>query len=249
MAQSPMADLRTLAQGLLHLIYPGLCAACGASLSNQQTSFCDRCREALTADRSSRCPRCAETIGPYTHLDDRCSRCRDAHFHFDRAVRLGPYDGLLRDLVLRMKKGAGEALAEVIGDLWADHSLAELRELRPDVVIPVPLHWWRRWRRGYNQSETLARAIADRLGLPFRPAWLRRVRHTPLQTLQTPSGRHVNVRGAFRARRKAALRGRTALLIDDVLTTGSTCSEAAGALREAGAVRVVVAVLARTSGD
>ena len=134
---------------------------------NQQAGFCDSCRQALIADRPSRCPRCAATIGPYTHLDNGCSRCRDVHFHFDRAIRLGPYDGLLRDLVLRMKKGAGEALAEVLGDLWADHSLAELRELRPDVVIPVPLHWWRRWIRGYNQSETLARAVADRLQLTF----------------------------------------------------------------------------------
>jgi ComF family protein len=161
---------------------------------------------------------------------------------------MGPYDGLLRELILRMKKGSGEALAEVMGDLWAGESEARLRDLQAGVVIPVPLHWWRRWRRGYNQSETLARAVARRLSLPCRPLWLRRVRHTPLQTLQAPSARHANVRGAFRARRGASPRGRTVLLIDDVLTTGSTCSEAARALKDAGADRIVVGVLAHSVG-
>jgi ComF family protein len=243
-----MADLRTLAHGLFHLVYPGVCAACGGPLALEQSGFCDRCRAALTTDPFARCPRCASTVGPYAHLEGGCPRCRESHFHFDRAIRLGPYEGLLRDLILRMKKGSGEALADVVGDLWAGDSEARLRDLQADVVIPVPLHWWRRWLRGYNQSETLARAVARRLSLPCRPAWLRRVRHTPLQTLQTPSGRQANVRGAFRARRSANLRGRTALLIDDVLTTGSTCSEAARALRDAGAARVAVAVLAHSVG-
>jgi ComF family protein len=147
-----------------------------------------------------------------------------------------------------MKKGSGEALAEAMGDLWAAESEGRIRGLQADVVIPVPLHWWRRWRRGYNQSETLARAVARRLSLPCRPLWLRRVRHTPLQTLQSPSARHANVRGAFLSRRSANLRGRIVLLIDDVLTTGSTCSEAARALKAAGAARIVVAVLAHSVG-
>jgi predicted amidophosphoribosyltransferase len=111
-----------------------------------------------------------------------------------------------------------------------------------------PLHWWRHWQRGHNQSEALARALARRLGVPCRPRWLRRVRHTPRQTQQPPSARADNVRGAFRARRGAPLAGTTVLLVDDVLTTGSTASEAARALRAAGAGRVVVAVLGRAQG-
>jgi predicted amidophosphoribosyltransferase len=84
--------------------------------------------------------------------------------------------------------------------------------------------------------------------LPCRPRWLRRIRNTPQQMRQTPADRRDNVRGAFRARARPALRGQTVLLVDDVLTTGSTCSEAARALREAGAARVVVAVLAHSQG-
>jgi predicted amidophosphoribosyltransferase len=108
--------------------------------------------------------------------------------------------------------------------------------------------WWRHWQRGYNQSEALARALARRLGVPCRPRWLRRVRHTPHQTQQPPSARAGNVRDAFRARRGAPVTGATVLLVDDVLTTGSTASEAARALRAAGAARVVAGVLARAQG-
>jgi ComF family protein len=167
-------------------------------------------------------------------------------FHFDRVLRLGPYDGLLREAILRLKYAPGEALAEKLGDLWARHAESRLRELGADVMVPVPLHWWRRFQRGYNQSETLARALAKRLHLPCRPGWLRRIRNTPKQAQQTATARRTNIRGAFHARPRRELTGRTVLLVDDVLTTGSTASEAARALGAAGAARVVVAVLSHS---
>jgi ComF family protein len=182
-------------------------------------------------------------VGPHVALDGGCVRCRDESFAFERVLRLGPYEGLLREVILRMKHAAGEGLTEVLGDLWAGHAELPLRSVAADVVVPVPLHWRRRWARGYNQSEALARAIADRLGLPCRPRWLRRLRHTPFQTQQAPTDRRDNVRGAFAAR--PWLAGRSVLLVDDVLTTGSTCSEAARALRAVGVAHVAVAVLAR----
>src|SRR5262249_56284673 len=109
-------------------------------------------------------------------------------------------------------------------------------------------HWRRRWRRGYNQSEVLAQALTDRLRVPCRPDWLRRVRHTPQQVGQSATERRENVRNAFAAPARAQLRGKTVLLVDDVLPTGSTASDAARALRTAGAARIVVAVLARRDG-
>jgi ComF family protein len=112
-------------------------------------------------------------------------------------------------------------------------------------VIPVPLHWRRRWQRGYNQAEALARALAGACGFPCRSHWLARVRHTPAQHLLSPSARRANVQGAFHARKRPELAGATVLLVDDVLTTGTTCSEAARALRDAGVRKVIVAVVAR----
>jgi ComF family protein len=112
--------------------------------------------------------------------------------------------------------------------------------------MPVPLHWWRRWRRGYNQSESLARGLVRRLRLSCRVDVLCRRKNTPRQVQQTPAQRRENVRKAFHARPDPTIRGKTVLLVDDVLTTGSTASEAARALRTAGAARVFVAVLAHS---
>jgi uncharacterized protein (TIGR03000 family) len=133
--------------------------------------------------------------------------------------------------------------------LWVQGTAArpQLLALKAEVVVPVPLHWWRRWRRGYNQSAALAYGLAAGLKLSCQPGWLRRIRNTPPQTSQTLAGRRENVRGAFRARTGVPLRGRSVLLVDDVMTTGATASEAARALRAGGAARVVVAVLARPS--
>jgi ComF family protein len=242
-----LAAGRELAHGLLHLVYPGLCWLCGQSLVPPQEGFCDPCRSDLFSDPFPSCPRCANTIGPFAHVADGCPACRRESFAFERVVRLGPYEGTLREAVLRLKSWAGDGLAEVLGEAWAGHGEARLRELTADVVVPVPLHWLRRWVRGYNQSQALAWGLARRLGLPCRPGWLRRVRHTPEQTLQTPANRRVNVKGAFQGTPRAELRGRTVLLVDDVMTTGSTANEAARALRAAGAGRVVVAILARAS--
>jgi ComF family protein len=170
--------------------------------------------------------------------------CRNLGFHFDRAVRLGPYEGLRRELILRMKQPSGECLAEWVGDAWASTAEEKLRALAADFVVPVPMHWRRRWSRGYNQSEVLARSLASRLRLPCRPGWLRRVRHTPFQTEQSPTARRENVKGVFLTHPRNELRNRTVMLVDDVLTTGATASEAARGLRAAGAGAVVIAVLA-----
>ncbi len=235
---------REFASGVLHLVYPALCHLCGRALEHAEKYFCDPCRSALTTDRFPSCPRCGSTVGPFVSLQDGCHRCRGTPFAFDAVLRLGPYDGLLRDVVLRLKHGFSEALGEIVGATWAEHAEQQLRSAAADVILPVPLHWWRRWSRGYNQSAALARAVAARLSLPCRSSWLRRIRNTPHQTAQTPAARRDNVRGAFRVRSHAKLKEKTVLLVDDVLTTGSTAHQAARALRKAGARRVVVAVLA-----
>jgi ComF family protein len=244
-----MTVIRHFSEGLLQLLYPGLCGACGTSLPPDQHHFCQPCRVALTTDPYSTCPRCAATVGPFAvaTLENGCTHCWVSSFQFERVLRLGPYDGLLREVILRMKHLSGEYLAEALGQLWVERASEQLTSIRPDLVIPIPLHWWRQWRRGYNQSAALAQALADYLRLPCHPGWLRRTRNTPVQHQQARSARHDNVRGAFRARSHAVLKNKTILLVDDVTTTGSTASEAARALRQAGASRVIVAVLARAA--
>lgn len=233
---------RTLASGVADLVWPRHCWLCE---SDTGVSLCDFCRTELTSDACPTCLRCSGTVGPYADLTGGCPLCRGSRFHFDRAVRLGPYDGRLREAVLRLKHDSGEPLAEELGGLLATVRKESLTAFRSDAVVPVPLHWWRRLARGYNQSETVARTLADGLGLPCRPTWLVRTRPTPTQRAQSAAARWENVRGAFRVRRGAAVRDARVLLVDDVLTTGATADAAATALRQAGAAQVVVAVLAR----
>jgi ComF family protein len=234
---------RALGRGLRQLIYPDVCPVCCGYLPPAEGPCCAACRTLLTTDPLPSCPRCAATVGPFTAGADGCGCCREERLHFDAALRLGPHDGRLRELVLGMKYGGGPEVAALLGAVWAAAAADRLAAVGADVVVPVPLHWLRYWQRGYNQSAALAEAVADRLRLPCRPRWLTRIRHTPAQTGRTPAARRANVRGAFRAGRGAALGGRVVLLVDDVMTTGSTCSEAARALKQAGAARVVAAVL------
>ncbi len=239
---------RQFCRGLVQLLYPNTCWICQQLLPEEHAGFCPSCLAALTSDPFPICPRCAGTVGPFLHLPEGCINCRNETFAFDRVIRLGPYEGLLRETILRLKHWSAEGLGERLGQLWAQERGDQLRALTADVVVPIPLHWRRHLRRGYNQSQALARALAAALGLPCRPRCLRRVRPTPWQSQQvSPTTRRENLRGAFAQRSGVSLEGKTVLLVDDVLTTGSTAHEAARALRAARPARIHVAVLARAS--
>jgi ComF family protein len=156
------------------------------------------------------------------------------------------YEGPVRRLLHRLKF---ENLALAAGPL-ADLAVEALRRDPSglaggaEVVVPVPVHWIRRNRRGFNQSELIARRIARALGLPLVAA-LRKVRATEPQVELERERRLANPRGAFRARRAAAIRGRPVLLVDDVMTTASTAAECSRALLEAGAREVFAFAVAR----
>ena len=151
---------------------------------------------------------------------------------------------MLRDLIHLYKYGRVQTLARPL----ADFAMAAFpRDERFDAIVPVPLHWRRRWQRGFNQSELLARALARRTGIPMLSALLR-VRSTSVQAGLSNTRRRQNVANAFRVRGRRSGRGlreRRILLIDDVMTTGSTAAACAMALKRGGAVRVGLLTVAR----
>ena len=240
-----LTSVRQLSNGLLDLVYPPACWLCNAALPAGQVDFCPTCEKQLVDDFNQTCPRCALTVGEFTHLEGGCSRCRDQSLPFDAAIRMGLYQGQLREAVLRLKHSSGENVAHALGKLWIRHASDRFHALKVDCLIPVPLHWRRRLERGYNQSATLAAAIAGGLTMPCHSRRLRRIRHTSHQVGKSLAERKSNVHGAFFAQSCPELRGKTIMLVDDVMTTGSTCVEAARALRRAGVARIIVATLAR----
>src|SRR2546421_478359 len=129
---------RELGQGLLHLVYPGLCLSCGRALGPSDASFCTSCHDALLLDPLPSCLRCAGSVGPFVPTAEGCPHCRNETFAFETVVRLGPYEGVRREVVLRMKHHASEGLAELLGELWARRDLERFRALDLDVIIPVP---------------------------------------------------------------------------------------------------------------
>ncbi|CAN5176597.1 ComF family protein [soil metagenome] len=238
--------LRQLGHSVLDLVYPPACLHCHISLPATVSpfNFCTDCLRDLTVDPHLTCPRCSSTVGPGTDTAKGCYRCRDHSFAFTSSQRLGPYDGKLRDAILRMKYLTGETLAESLGLLWADTQRERLLATQPQLILPVPLHWTRRIRRGYNQSASLAYSLAKSLQLPCKPSWVRLNRQTKEQTTLSATARRESVKGAFRLSRSARVQGVRVLLIDDVLTTGATADAAAKAILQGGAAQVTVAVLA-----
>jgi ComF family protein len=234
-------------RGLADLVYPPRCLVCGQAPEGRE-AFCAVCAGGLFHDPHLSCPRCAARVGPFAVSDGTCAACRDDPVAFDATVRLGPYVGPLRDAVLRIKSNRNEGLAELLGERLAEGHRARLEALGAEFILPVPLHWWRRLMRGYNQSAAIAHGLGSRLKLPCRYGWLWQVRRTQPQKALTANQRKDNVRGAYRVRAGLRLDGRHVLLVDDVMTTGATANESARALKRAGAARVSVAILARAEG-
>jgi ComF family protein len=211
-----------------------LCASCHAKLRIIDWPVCRRCAAPVP-----------ETNG--VQLD--CSHCRGVKLRFSGAIALGSYEGLLRQLIMRMKTDRSELVARNLVDLaWIELSW-RLQALKVDVVASVPMDPWRRWRRGANPPRTMAERLAEKLGAPAASGMLRLLRPLPAQVGLSRPARFRNVAGEMSVRSTYHLEAAHVLLVDDILTTGATCSEAARALRRAGADEVSVFVLARTPAD
>lgn len=195
-------------------------------------------------------PRCAACDRPVARVAVFCAACastvqRDADAADGRALAAFVYGGAIADATTRFKYGARPDLARPLSHLLWRAVAPHAPRLSNCVVVPVPLHPSRLAERGFNQSALLARPLARRLGAPFLPLALARVRDTPRQASLGREERLGNVGGAFVPRQPPRMRGRPVLLVDDVRTTGATLAACARAALEAGAGPVFTAVLAR----
>src|SRR5262245_38445468 len=244
-AELGSSAVRTTFHALFSLFFPDDCRICGDALHEAtRIPVCARCLkkpEPLSAEFF--CARCRTPFQNGFPLDSegRCAICRSGLRGFDAAYCFGLYEGALRKLIHQFKYSCIRPLARPLGGMLSD---ALPRDERFDAIVPVPLHWRRQWGRTFNQSALLAEDLARRTGLPVVGA-LRRVRSTAPQAGLTNAARRRNVAGVFRCVRRNAVHGKCVLLVDDVMTTGSTGAACAMVLKRAGAKRVALLTLAR----
>lgn len=239
MAQVMMRPIKALGSTLLDFALPPRCAGCG-EVSEQVGTFCPACWGQLEWLGNAGCQRCGLPLaGTEAEL---CGRCLADPPKLDRIRAAVAYDDIPRSVALRLKYGRKVALARTMA-----RYMAPLKgEWGEDAIImPVPLHRWRLWGRGFNQSAIVAAELSRQWGQAVDCFALRRVKSTrPLKGLNYTQRRRA-VSGAFKVARPDRLEGKTVVLVDDVLTSGSTAEACARALRRAGASRVELICWAR----
>jgi ComF family protein len=221
------------------------CLACTLLFRDEtaKTLFCPDCATAMPRKERGFCPRCGEPAAWPELPPALCAHCLDEPPLWRDFIFHGPYEGLLRNLLITLKFRNQPFLGHALGTLLGTHP--GFAALTADTVIPIPLPSSRLAQRGYNQAQEIARPLARHLQLPLMPDLLNRILPTAPQASASRNERKKNLRNAFAA--QEAVRGRHVLLVDDTLTTGATVTAATQALLASGASSVSVAVVGRTS--
>ncbi|MEP7015711.1 MAG: ComF family protein [Verrucomicrobiota bacterium] len=240
---SALAKINPLS-AFLSLLYPPVCTICATGVPAGQ-HLCDECEAKTTPIVPPFCAVCSEPFPGAITEAFTCANCAHRKIHFDAAVAVYRSRGIVRHVIHEFKYSHQMHLRHIVAR-WLGEALNDvrLRGRHFDVLVPVPLHPARKRERGFNQAALLAKLLSARMSIQSRPL-LERVRYTTTQTAFDRAERMENLHNAFRLRENMNVRGLHVLLIDDVLTTGSTLSECARVLKEAGAVSVHAVTAAR----
>lgn len=229
----------------IDLVLPPRCPACG-EIVEADGGFCSACWSTLRFITAPICAGCGEPFEVPQAETARCGGCLAAPRRFSAARAVLAYEGAARDVVLALKHADRPHLARTMAGQMA--RVADDWLTRDNgAIVPVPLHRWRLWRRGYNQAALLARALSGRSMAPLLVDALERVKATSPSMGMSRTQRARNVRGAIRLapRARAQISARHIILVDDVFTTGATAEACARVLMRAGAARVDVLTWAR----
>ena len=231
---------------LLDLIWPRTCEVCGRPADRPGRHVCSECINRLafipTDGCCRRCGRAAAQLsGEYL-----CEDCRETKPAFDRAASALSFESDAREIINNSKVRNHFWMREDLVDWLEAVTRVRFRTEEIDIVIPMPSTFWHRLDRGYNQCEYIGRGLAKRLGKPCERRALKRKGTPKRQGGLSGTERLVNVIGTFAVRKPEVVKGRTVLVVDDIMTTGSTLSECAAELKRAGAGRVWCVTLARS---
>lgn len=232
---------------IVDLLFPPRCALCGEAVADQG-GLCPACWGGLVQPGQPACALCQRPFNAELPDGAICAPCMAAPPRHDGIAAGTLYNEPVRRLILAYKRGGRMALAPMFSRLIVPRLAQVQGGVGPGwLIVPVPLHRWRLWRRGYNQSALLARELARATGATLLVDALRRQRHTPSLAGKDRAARARILSGAIAAvpQRRDLLNGARVVLVDDVLTSGATSNACVRALKRAGARTVVIACIAR----
>lgn len=238
--------LRGWPESALDLLFPPWCQICRQHRASKQMGFvCSYCQAGLRWLEPPFCNKCAlpyagDVLGPF-----QCANCQDVQLAFEWARSSLVNTPTLLDIVHRYKYQGHRYFAPLLKALFVAKAARELNSTEWNSIVPVPLHAVRLREREFNQAEELAKALGNLTGIPVNAHWLSRVQNTRTQTTLGRDERRANVNKAFKINHLEEIKGSRIVVVDDILTTGSTTHACAKALRHGGASRVVVWTLAR----
>lgn len=233
-----------IAHGFVDLIYPRCCILCKIPLTPESFHFqlCPICQGRITKNKPPFCRKCSRPLKD--ERKDICKTCLKYHHYFDKAFSSCLYDQTLQKLLHSFKYGNKVALRHLFSHLIYDFiNRHNLSFKHINLIIPIPLHNTRRRERGYNQAQLIGKELSQNLSIPLSNNILKRSRHTRNQAVVSVKERWTNIQGAFKIEHSKELKNANILLIDDLLTTGSTASAAALALKSAGVSNVEIVTL------
>ena len=222
------------------------CLVCGDDLAQkQEIEICEKCRCKLHSITESEC--CMRCGAPITGQGSYCLNCQNYDTEFDIARSVFVYEGEIKHLIAGLKYNNKPYLSRTLSQFLAQ----KYRDLKwqADLIIPVPLSEARKKWRGYNQAQLLAEGVSDILGIPVNTETLVKIKDTETQASLGLTERRNNLLSCFKVLDKYAVRGKKILLIDDVMTTGSTASACTHELKRAHAGRVMVLTIAHGKQD
>ncbi|HIJ81026.1 MAG TPA: ComF family protein [Desulfuromonadales bacterium] len=237
--------MKPFLRAILDFLSPPLCHVCRAFIPDAgELHICPACREQLTPVITPLCSVCGIPFDG-SGQDHVCGACLTDRPHFDSARAPLLYEGSVRNLIHSFKYDRRTHLRRPLALLIIEHLGTFLNAGRFDMIIPVPLHRSRLRSRGFNQAILLGSLLAERLSLPMPVNLLDRIRKTEQQVDLTAAQRRQNVKGAFAVIVPERVREKRIILLDDVMTTGSTVDECALELKKSGSVGVSVVTIAR----
>lgn len=243
-------ELGNLSEMVLDAIYPKRCPVCGEAVDPAGRDICEACEKILVPVRGNICSKCGR---PVRDVNSRlCDNCKRIPHEYDMARVLYPYNQILKRSLSAFKYHGRREYAAFFARSIYEHFEVFINMIGPDVIIPVPVYKDRLRVRGYNQAELVADRLSELTGIPAANDFLLRVKHTEAQKLLGPDARRKNLAGAFAVNKDSDWYRQyinSALIIDDIYTTGSTGDVCAEVLKAVGVGKVYFICIAGVEAD